>query len=62
MDQIMYSVMKDGNSFRGDVVSNGFNKTSWDEENILEQIQESKYLRYILIIILILYTFHANAY
>ena len=29
----------DGNSFCGDVVSDSFNKTSWDEDNILAQIQ-----------------------
>ena len=36
---LQYSVMQsDGNSFYGDVVSDSFNKTSRDENNILEQI------------------------
>ena len=35
----IYSVMQsDGNNFYGDVVSDSFNKTSRDEDNILEQI------------------------
>ena len=36
-----YSVMQsDGNSFGGDVVLNSFNKASWDEENILDQVYD----------------------
>ena len=36
---ITYSVMQsDGNSFCGDVVTGSFNKISWDEDNILDQI------------------------
>ena len=34
----------DGNSFFGDVVSNSFNKTSVDEENILDEMYKSKYV------------------
>ena len=37
-----YSVMQsDGNSFCGYVVSGSFNKTSWDEDNILDQIYKA---------------------
>ena len=35
----------DGNSFCGDVVSDIFHKASPDEDNILEQIYRSKYVR-----------------
>ena len=53
---MMYSVMQsDGNSFCGDVVSDSFNKTSWDEDNILAQICEIKYVWIIIMMILILY-------
>ena len=45
----------DGNSFCGDVVSDSFNKTSWDEDNILAQIYDSKYFKIIIMMILILY-------
>ena len=45
----------DGNSFGGDVVSGSFNKTFRDEDNILDQIYENKYVRIILVMILILY-------
>ena len=53
-----YCVMQqpDGNSFCGDVVSDSFNKTSRDEDEILDQIYESKYIRIIIMMILILYT------
>ena len=50
-----YSVMQlDVNSFCGDVVSGSFNKTSWDED-ILDQINKRKYVRIIIMMILILY-------
>ena len=53
---MLYSVMHSHrNSFCGDVVSDSSNKTSRDEENILEQICESKYARIIILMILILY-------
>ena len=53
---ILYSVMQsDGNSFDGDVVSDSFNKTLRDEDNILELIFQSKYVRIIIMMILILY-------
>ena len=32
-----------------------FNKTFWDEDNILDQIYESKYVRIIIMMISILY-------
>ena len=52
----MYSVMQsDGNSFWGDVVLDNFNKTLRGKENILDQIYKSKYVRIIIMIILILY-------
>ena len=47
----------DGNSFCGDGVSYIFNKTSQDEDNILYQIYKSKYVRIIIMMILILYNF-----
>ena len=53
---IQCSVMKsDGNIFGGDVVSDSFNKTSRYEDNILEQINKSEYVRIIIMMILILY-------
>ena len=53
---MFYSVMQsDGNSFGGDVVSDSFNKTLRDEENILDQVYKSKYVRIFIIMILILH-------
>ena len=43
------------NSFYRDVVSDSFNKTSRDEDNILDQIYESKYVWSIIMMISILY-------
>ena len=41
---IQYSVMKsDGNSFCGDVVSHSFNKTSRNEDKILDHIYSYYY-------------------
>ena len=41
-----YSVMQsDGNSFCGDVVSDSFNKRFRDEDKILDQIYQNKYVR-----------------
>ena len=52
----IYSVMQsDGNSFDGDVVSDSFNKTFLDEDNISYQIFKSKYVCIIIIMILVLY-------
>ena len=52
----LYSVMQsDGNNFGGDVVSYIFNKTFRDEDNNLDQIYKSKYVRIIYLVILILY-------
>ena len=53
-------MQSDGNSFGGDVVSESFNMTSWDEDNILDQIYRSKHVRIILMMILTLY--NENAY
>ena len=51
-----YSVMQsDGKGFGGDVVSDSFNKTSRDEDNILYNIYKSKYVRITMMNILILY-------
>ena len=47
-------MQSDGNSFYGDVVSDSFNKISRDEDNILDQIYSSKYIRIIIMMILIL--------
>ena len=48
-------MQSDGNSFGGDVVSNNFNKTFCDEDNNLNQIYKSKYVRIFFLMILILY-------
>ena len=41
----LYSVIKsDLNSFCGDVLFDSFNKTSRDENNVLDQIYESKHV------------------
>ena len=46
-------MQSDGNRFCGDVVMNSFNKASRDEENILDQVYKSKYIRIFIIMILI---------
>ena len=48
-------MQSDGDSSGGDVVSGCFNKTSRDEENILDQIYKNKCVRIILVMILIFY-------
>ena len=51
-----YRVMQsDRNSFGGDVVSDSFNMTFQVEDNNLDQMHESKYVRIISVMILILY-------
>ena len=51
-----YSVIQsDGNSFCGNVGPAGFNKTSRDEDNILDQKFKSRYVRIIMMMILFLY-------
>ena len=50
-------MQSDGNSFGGDFVSGSFNKTSRDEDNILDQIYFI-----IIMMILILYNIYGNAY
>ena len=45
-------MQSDGNIFGGDVISDIFNKTFRDEENITYQILKCKYVRIIIIIIL----------
>ena len=44
-----------GNSLCGDVVSKSFNKKYRDEDSILDQIYKKKYVRIIIMMILILY-------
>ena len=52
----IYSVMQsDGNRFGGYVVLDSFNKTFQDEDNNLDQIYKSIYVRIIFVMILILY-------
>ena len=48
-------MQSDGNIFGGDVISDIFNKTFRDEENITYQILKCKYVRIIIIIILVFY-------
>ena len=43
-------MQSDGHSFWGDVVLDSFNKASQDEDNILDQMYESKYVRIIIIL------------
>ena len=47
-------MQSDGNRFCGDVVLDNFNKASWDEDNISDQIYKSKYVR-IFFMVLIIY-------
>ena len=48
----LYSVMQsDGNSFWGNVVLDGFDRASRDEDNILDQIYNSKYIRIFIMMI-----------
>ena len=48
-------MQSDGNSIAGDVVLDSFNRAFWDEYNILDQINKSKYVRIIFMMIIILY-------
>ena len=52
---VQYST--DGNSICEEVVLTSFNKASWDEDNILDQIYRSKYIRIIIVMILFLYSY-----
>ena len=52
---VSYSVIQsDGNIFCGDVVSDSINKEYRDGDNILDQIYKSKYVRIVIIMILIM--------
>ena len=55
-DQIVsYSVIQsDGNNLCGDVVSDSINKEYRDGDNILDQIYKSKYVRIVIMMILII--------
>ena len=44
-------MQSDGNNFGGDVVPDSFNKTYRDEDNILDQTYDSKYVRIIIVMI-----------
>ena len=48
-------MQSDGNSFCGDFVSNSFNKTFRNKDNISDQIYRSKYVRILIVMVLILY-------
>ena len=48
-------MQSDGNGFGEDVVSDSFNKASRDEDNILDKIYKIKYVRIIIMMILIIY-------
>ena len=48
-------IESEGNRFCGDVVLNSFNKVCRDEDNILDQVYESEYVRTFIMMILILY-------
>ena len=52
-----------GSSICGDIISDSFNKTSRDKDNILDQIYKSIYVRIIIMMILfsiILHEMHTN--
>ena len=52
MYDFMYSVMQsNGNSFGWDVVSNSFDKTLQDDENISDQIYSTEYVLIIIMMI-----------
>ena len=52
----MYSLMQsDGNGICGDIVLDSFSKVSRDEDNILDQMFKSKYVRIFIMMILILF-------
>ena len=55
-------MQSDGNSFCGDVVLNIFNMAFRDEENILDQAYKSKYVRIIIMMILIVYNIIRKSY
>ena len=55
-------MQSDGNSFGGDVVSDSFNKTLWDEEIILDQIYKIQNVRIIIMLILNRISLYKNAY
>ena len=55
-------MQSDRNSSCGDVVLDSFNKASWDEDNILEQIYRRKYVQIIFMMILIYIKLYENAY
>ena len=48
-------MQSDGSSFCEDVVLDSFNMVSRDEDNILEQIYKSKYVRILIMRIFMLY-------
>ena len=48
-------MQSDGNSFCWDIVLNSFNKASRDEDNILDQVYKTKYVRIFIMMISILY-------
>ena len=51
-----YAVMQsDGNGICGYVVLDSFNKASGNEDNILDQMYKSKYVRIFVMMILILF-------
>ena len=52
-------MQSNGSRFYGDVVSDSFHEVSPDEDNILEQIYRSKYVRIVFIKILY-FTAHNN--
>ena len=48
-------IQSDGNGLCGDVVLDNFIKASQDEDNIIDQINKSKYVRISIMMILILF-------
>ena len=54
-------MQSDGNGFCGDVVLDSFIKASRDEDNMLDQMYKSKYVRNFIMVILILITIFEKA-
>ena len=53
-------MQSDGSNFGGDVVSDSLKMTFREGVNILNQIYESKYVRIIIIMILVFYNIHTK--
>ena len=55
-------MQSDGSSFCGNIISDSFNMTSQDEDNNLDQMYQSKYVRIIIMLIQFFITLYENVY